>query len=282
MATVEDGAWTREFGQQSLPATNAGHWCAQQNRKLVLTVNTSVPVGIGWLTRRVVHSPLARAPQLVALRPSLSGMPASRVFARRWSTQARACVYLFSVTLAAAQLLVVPPTASTAWATTTMETGQATAQTRPQLQWPLRSANGDPATVVRQFSVGGQRWSPGHRGLDLVGLPGQTVLSAAAGSITFAGVVAGIPVVVVNHGSTRTTYQPVLATMPVGAWVTPGRPIGTLTSVGSHCLPRTCLHFGLIEGETYLDPALLMPWPVRLLSTSSEGEKRHWFGGGLG
>ena len=45
-----------------------------------------------------------------------------------------------------------------------------------------------------------------------------------------------------------------------------GAPIGTLDLVGSHCLPRACLHWGWIEGETYLDPLRLVgAGPVRLL-----------------
>jgi hypothetical protein len=45
--------------------------------------------------------------------------------------------------------------------------------------------------------------------------------------------------------------------------------IGRLELFGSHCFPRSCLHWGLIEGETYLDPLTLVgAGPVRLLPLS--------------
>jgi hypothetical protein len=77
---------------------------------------------------------------------------------------------------------------------------------------------------------------------------------------------AGRGVVVVDHGVTRTTYEPVTATLPVGTPVAAGTPLGTLDLPGSHCFPRACLHWGWIEGETYLDPLRLVgAGPVRLL-----------------
>ena len=92
------------------------------------------------------------------------------------------------------------------------------------------------------------------------------MLAALPGSVTFAGPLAGRGVVVVDHGATRTTYEPVTATVPVGATVAAGSPIGTLDLAGSHCFPRACLHWGWIEGETYLDPLRLVgAGPVRLL-----------------
>jgi len=74
-------------------------------------------------------------------------------------------------------------------------------------------------------------------------------------------------VVVVGHGSTRTTYEPVTATVGVGDRVDAGQVIGRLELFGSHCFPRWCLHWGLIEGrQHYLDPLTLVgAAPVRLL-----------------
>jgi murein DD-endopeptidase MepM/ murein hydrolase activator NlpD len=73
-------------------------------------------------------------------------------------------------------------------------------------------------------------------------------------------------VVVVDHGATRTTYEPVEATVSVGDQVAAGDRIGRLGFAGSHCLPRSCLHWGWLEGETYLDPLRLVgAGPVRLL-----------------
>ena len=128
--------------------------------------------------------------------------------------------------------------------------------------WPLVP---EPA-VVRGFDPPDDPWGAGHRGVDLLGSPGQPVRSALPGTVSWAGVLAGRGVVVVDHGATRTTYEPVDATVAVGDRVGAGDRIGRLSPVGSHCLPRSCLHWGWIDGETYLDPLRLVgAGPVRLL-----------------
>jgi murein DD-endopeptidase MepM/ murein hydrolase activator NlpD len=128
--------------------------------------------------------------------------------------------------------------------------------------WPLAPE----PEVVRGFDPPDDPWGAGHRGVDLLGSPGQPVRSALPGTVSWAGVLAGRGVVVVDHGATRTTYEPVDATIPVGTRVDAGDRIGRLSTVGSHCLPRACLHWGWIDGETYLDPLRLVgAGPVRLL-----------------
>jgi murein DD-endopeptidase MepM/ murein hydrolase activator NlpD len=129
--------------------------------------------------------------------------------------------------------------------------------------WPLVPE----PEVVRGFDPPDDPWGAGHRGVDLLGSPGQPVRSALPGTVTWAGVLAGRGVVVVDHGPTRTTYEPVDATVSVGDRVAAGDRIGRLGPVGSHCLPRSCLHWGWIQGaDTYLDPLRLVGLgPVRLL-----------------
>jgi len=128
--------------------------------------------------------------------------------------------------------------------------------------WPL-----DPRPeVVARFDPPGSPWGAGHRGVDLLGRPGQQVRAALAGRVTFAGSLAGRGVVVVDHGATRTTYEPVAPAVAVGQEVDTGGVIGLLETGTSHCFPRTCLHWGLLRGEDYLDPlSLLGEAPVRLL-----------------
>ena len=128
--------------------------------------------------------------------------------------------------------------------------------------WPLTPV----PEVLAGFDPPDQPWGAGHRGVDLAGSPGQVVRAALAGTVRFAGRLAGRGVVVVDHGDTRTTYEPVLATLAVGDPVARGQPIGTLDLAGSHCLPRACLHWGWLRGEVYLDPLdLVGAGPVRLL-----------------
>ena len=136
------------------------------------------------------------------------------------------------------------------------------AVTDPVGVWPLEPQ----PEVVRGFDPPDSPYGAGHRGVDLLGTVGQPVGSALPGTVTFAGMLAGRGVVVVDHGATRTTYEPVAATVAVGSVVAAGAQLGTLQLAGSHCFPRACLHWGWIAGETYLDPLRLVgAGAVRLL-----------------
>lgn len=137
-----------------------------------------------------------------------------------------------------------------------------TAEVDPAGDWPLWPR----PEVVAGFDPPADPWGAGHRGVDLLGSPGQRVRAALPGRVAFAGRIAGRGVVVVDHGTTRTTYEPVTATAAVGDPVAAGAAIGVLELVASHCFPRACLHWGWVRGETYLDPLRLVGLgPVRLL-----------------
>ena len=119
--------------------------------------------------------------------------------------------------------------------------------------WPL-----SPTTVVRPFDPPPQPWLAGHRGVDLAGVPGATVVSAAAGTVIFAGVVAGRGVVSVAHpDGLRTTYEPVAATVRTGDTVLAGTTVGTLVAGHPGCPVAACLHWGLRRMDVYLDPLTL-------------------------
>ncbi|NYT93861.1 M23 family metallopeptidase [Salinispora sp. H7-4] len=135
--------------------------------------------------------------------------------------------------------------------------------TFPAFQWPLP---GEPP-VVRRFDPPPQPWLPGHRGVDLAATAGAPVLAAGDGVVTFAGAVAGRPVLTVIHAAgLRTTYEPVHSDVEVGTLVLAGVPIGRLRAGHPGCRAAACLHWGLRRGGTYLDPlALLGRGPVRLL-----------------
>jgi murein DD-endopeptidase MepM/ murein hydrolase activator NlpD len=131
--------------------------------------------------------------------------------------------------------------------------------------WPV----GVPHPVLRPFAAPATAWGPGHRGVDLGAPAGAEVVAAGSGTVRYAAVLAGRGVVVVAHrGGLRTTYEPVVASVRVGAQVSRGEPLGRLALVGGHCLPRACLHWGALSGARYLDPLGLLglrPGPVRLL-----------------
>jgi murein DD-endopeptidase MepM/ murein hydrolase activator NlpD len=141
--------------------------------------------------------------------------------------------------------------------------------------WPLRP---DPE-VVAGFDPPADPWGSGHRGVDLLGSAGQPVRAALPGRVTFAGVLAGRGVVVVSHGDTRTTYEPVSADVDVGDTVVAGGRLGRLGVFGSHCFPRVCLHWGWLRDETYLDPLdLVGGGPVRLLPLWRDAPLPQWSG----
>jgi len=121
--------------------------------------------------------------------------------------------------------------------------------------------------VTRPFDPPPDRYGAGHRGADLAGTPGSPVLAAGDGIVVFAGMVAGRPVVSVDHaGGLRTTYEPVDAVVGAGQQVARGTVLGTLAAGHAGCPVAACLHWGLRRGEDYLDPlSLLEPPEVRLL-----------------
>jgi len=139
----------------------------------------------------------------------------------------------------------------------------------PTFGWPLAG----PPSVVRAFEPPPHPYGPGHRGVDLGGSPGMPVLAAGDGTVSFAGPVAGRPVVSVdNPNGLRTTYEPVTAVVAVGQHVRRGDLLGTLAAGHPGCPVAACLHWGVRRGREYLDPlGLLGLGRVRLLPMRPEG-----------
>jgi len=121
--------------------------------------------------------------------------------------------------------------------------------------WPLQPR---PA-VLTAFDPPAVAWGSGHRGVDLGASVGQEVLAPAAGVVTVSGVVVDRGVVVVTTASgLRATLEPVSGTAPVGTAVARGQPVGRVSAAPGHCAPVTCLHWGVVRNETYLDPLVLI------------------------
>lgn len=123
------------------------------------------------------------------------------------------------------------------------------------------SGKPSPARVLRGFEAPEQKWSPGHRGVDMALAVGSPVVAAEDGVIAFVGTVAGKPVVSISHADgVRTTYQPVHGAVKQGQEVREGQVIGRL---GNPVDGYPGLHWGaLIAKDTYIDPLTLLDMPV--------------------
>lgn len=122
--------------------------------------------------------------------------------------------------------------------------------------WPVTGAR-----LVRRFDPPARPWLAGHRGVDLDAPPSATIRAAGAGTILYAGRIAGRGVASVLHADgLRTTYEPVDVDtqLRVGSAVRAGQPLGTLASGHPGCPTSACLHWGLRRGNQYLDPLLLL------------------------
>lgn len=130
-----------------------------------------------------------------------------------------------------------------------------------------------PGRVVRGFDPPEFDWLPGHRGVDLETSAGDPVRAAADGRVTFAGMLAGRPVVTITHGDVRTTYEPVQPGVAAGQRVRMGQVIGWVVAGHPGCPVAACLHWGLKQGEEYLDPLTMLTATrsdVRLLPDGSD------------
>ena len=136
----------------------------------------------------------------------------------------------------------------------------------PGFNWPLRP----PPAVIRGFDAPNPNWHPGHRGVDLVGFPGQPVLAPDNGTVAFAGVLADRALISITHpGGLRTSYEPVLPIVRPGQRVVAGAVIGELAAGHPGCPMRACLHWGAMWGRAadanYVNPlGLLTGTPIRL------------------
>lgn len=129
---------------------------------------------------------------------------------------------------------------------------------------PLLSAYVSPTTgadhasgVTRAFDKPAKNWLKGHRGVDLAAEPGATIVAAGEGVVSYVGVIAGTPIVSIEHpDGIKTTYQPVHAVVARGDAVAEGQPIGRLAGTEG-------LHWGaLVAKDDYINPLSLLKRPT--------------------
>ena len=123
-------------------------------------------------------------------------------------------------------------------------------QPQPVLVLPIPAGR-----LVRLAAIPEQNWRPGHRGVDIAAAPGDDAVAPGSGRVVFAGPVAGRDVVTIRLDvGVDATLEPVLASVAVGDRVARGQVVGTVTDGATHCAPATCAHWGIKDGERYLDP----------------------------
>jgi peptidase M23-like protein/palmitoyl protein thioesterase len=129
---------------------------------------------------------------------------------------------------------------------------------------PAAASSSDyPATMLRApvdgpigrgFEAPQVDWGPGHRGLDYVVPAGTAVAAAADGIVSWAGPVAGVMAVTIDHGGgLESTYSDLAEIYVVG-----GQPIDSGTWLGrtslAHAGGGPGLHFGVKLDGRYVDP----------------------------
>ncbi|MCL1923413.1 MAG: M23 family metallopeptidase [Propionibacteriaceae bacterium] len=128
--------------------------------------------------------------------------------------------------------------------------------------------------VVRGFDHLEHNWDSGHRGVDIATTEGSDVVAAMDGVVSFAGMVAGRPVLSIRHGDLTTTYEPVRAVVRPGTQVVRGEKVGEVI-LGHPCPGDVCLHWGVKQGENYLDPlSFLQGGDIHLITKEAFEEVR--------
>lgn len=111
--------------------------------------------------------------------------------------------------------------------------------------------------VVHPFEKPAQRWSAGHRGVDLaVPENDRHVYAPAPGKVVFSGTVVNRKVLVIAHpDGRRSTFEPMDEALPVGTTVAAGEVIGTVAGAADgnseqpyqRCI-TVCLYWGVRQG----------------------------------
>ncbi len=111
--------------------------------------------------------------------------------------------------------------------------------------------------VVHPFEKPAQRWSAGHRGVDLrVPENDRRVYAPAPGKVVFSGTVVNRKVLVLAHpDGRRSTFEPMDEALPVGTTVAAGEVIGTVAVTAGSTSERpyrrcttVCLYWGVRQG----------------------------------
>ena len=134
--------------------------------------------------------------------------------------------------------------------------------TKEQARW--LSPVGRPYTVTRGYRPPAHKYGSGHRGIDLIGPNGDSVVAPAAGTVSFVGKVVDRHVISVRVSDSLVySIEPVESQLQVGEVVSAGQILGTVSAFG-HTQPHE-IHLGVrVDGE-YTNPLRFLAGRPRLL-----------------
>jgi Peptidase family M23/Putative serine esterase (DUF676) len=122
----------------------------------------------------------------------------------------------------------------------------------PARPWLIPPVDGP---IIARFQAPGTDWGPGHRGVDFYAAPETAVRAAASGRVAFAGSVAGVNAVTLEHrGDVATTYTDLAEILVAeGSYVLQGEWIGR-SGTPHRGGGEAGIHFGVKVAGRYVDP----------------------------
>jgi murein DD-endopeptidase MepM/ murein hydrolase activator NlpD len=123
----------------------------------------------------------------------------------------------------------------------------------PAWSWPVPA----PHLVVRPYLAPATPYGAGHRGVDLEAPVGTPVTAPDDGTVLFAGRVVDRGVLSLDHGTVRSSFEPVRPVVHVGEHVTRGQVVAVVSAPGA-THPAGVLHLGARVRDGYVSPLLFL------------------------
>jgi len=111
--------------------------------------------------------------------------------------------------------------------------------------------------VVRGFDPPATRYGAGHRGVDLTAPIGTPVSAPDDGTVLFAGRVVDRGVLSIDHGTVRSSFEPVRPLVHAGEHVSRGQVVALVAAPGA-THPPGVLHLGARVQDGYVSPLLFL------------------------
>ena len=114
----------------------------------------------------------------------------------------------------------------------------------------------DSPHIINHYLAPKDKYSAGHRGIDLESRLGAAVYSPVSGTIAFSGKVGYRNLITIEWQDKTISLEPVCSELTEGTPVSVGEAVGALCEADAgyrwHC--EQCLHFGIRTESGYLSP----------------------------